>query len=263
MSEPVTLVDEERLLDAYNRYFEVMIVDDNPELLDEVFKLRYQVYCIEHSFESPDRYPDGREVDEFDERSFHSLLIHKPSGVIAGTTRLIMPDTENPVGSLPIDLVCAEPDLLSVERSDRTTMAEVSRFAVSRSFRRRIGEAGSPTAVTDESLAAMEAAQSDMSNRRLAPHITLGLIESLVVMSERSGTTHWCSVMERALLRLLSRIGIHFENLGPQVDYHGKRQPCYQDLGVLLARVKEERFDVWEILTREGTVGPIHHGALK
>ena len=46
----------------------------------------------------------------------------------------------------------------------------------------------------------MEAAQKDMADRRLAPHITLGLIESLVAMSVQSGTTHWCSVMERALL---------------------------------------------------------------
>jgi N-acyl amino acid synthase of PEP-CTERM/exosortase system len=106
-------------------------------------------------------------------------------------------------------------------------------------------------------MAALEAAQKDMADRRLAPHITLGLIESLVAMSERSGTTHWCSVMERALLRLLSRIGIYFENLGPQVEYHGRRQPCYMELRTLLARVKEERFDVWEILTREGTSGPI------
>ena len=136
-------------------------------------------------------------------------------------------------------------------------MAEVSRFAVSRSFRRRIGEAGSPTAVTEESLAAMEAAQKDMANRRLAPHITLGLIESLVVMSAQSGVTHWCSVMERALLRLLSRIGIYFNNIGPEVVYHGKRQPCFIELRTLLARVKEERYDVWEILTREGTIGPI------
>ena len=139
----------------------------------------------------------------------------------------------------------------------RSHMAEVSRFAVSKSFRRRVGEAGSPTAVTDESLAAMEEAQKDMGNRRLAPHITLGLIESLVAMSERSGTTHWCSVMERALLRLLSRIGIYFDNLGPQVEHHGRRQPCHIELRTLLARVKEERFDVWEILTREGTIGPI------
>ncbi len=248
--------DGDRLIDAYRRYFRVMLVDDTPDLLQEVYRLRYQVYCVEHSFEDPAQFPDGLEKDEYDAKSLHSLLIHRPSGGIAGTTRLILPDPNEPVGSLPIDSVCQEPSLRDPHKVPRARMAEVSRFAVSRSFRRRIGEAGSPSAVTEESLAAMDAAKKDLSNRRLAPHITLGLIESLVTMSVMSGTTHWCSVMERALLRLLSRIGIHFDNLGPQVDYHGKRQPCYRELRALLAQVKEERHDVWEILTQEGSIGP-------
>ena len=258
MSDASVKVDAgERLIDAYNQFFEVMLVDDRPDLINEVYRLRYQVYCLEHPFEDPSRFPDQLERDSYDDRSLHSLLIHRPSGVIAGTVRLILPESENPVGSLPIDNVCQEPELRNPVAAPRSSMGEVSRFAVSKSFRRRIGEAGSPTAVTDESIAAMEAAQKDMADRRLAPHITLGLIESLVAMSVQSGTTHWCSVMERALLRLLSRIGIYFEHLGPQVEHHGRRQPCYIELRTLLARVKEERFDVWEILTREGTIGPI------
>jgi N-acyl amino acid synthase of PEP-CTERM/exosortase system len=258
MSEASVKVDPgERLIDAYNRFFEVMLVDDRPDLINEVYKLRYHVYCIEHPFEDPAQFPDQLERDRYDDRSLHSLLIHRPSGVIAGTVRLILPEPTDPVGSLPIDGVCQEPALKDPSTVPRACMAEISRFAVSKTFRRRVGEAGSPTAVTDESLAAMEAAQKDMADRRLAPHITLGLIESLVAMSERSGTTHWCSVMERALLRLLSRIGIYFDNLGPQVEHHGRRQPCYIELRTLLARVKEERFDVWEILTREGTIGPV------
>ena len=257
MADSAKTAVDERLIDAYRRYFEVLFVDDHPELQKEVHRLRYHVYCLEHSFEDPSQFPDGLEIDAYDARSLHSLLIHRPSGVIAGTVRLILPDAENPVGSLPIDRVCQEPSFKDPGQIPRAHMGEVSRFAVSRSFRRRIGEAGSPTAVTEDSLAAMEAAQQDMTNRRLAPHITLGLIESLVTMSAQSGTTHWCSVMERSLLRLLSRIGIYFDNLGPPVEYHGSRQPCYMELRTLLARVKEERFDVWEILTREGTVGPI------
>jgi N-acyl amino acid synthase of PEP-CTERM/exosortase system len=258
MNETAEKVDQsERLLDAYNRYFKVMLVDDKPDLITEVYRLRYQVYCLEHPFEDPAQFPDQLERDGYDDRSMHSLLIHRPSGVIAGTVRLILPDSVDPVGSLPIDSVCHEPKFKDPAGMPRAHMAEVSRFAVSKSFRRRVGESGSPTAVTDESLAAMEAAQKDMADRRLAPHITLGLIESLVDMSVRSGTTHWCSVMERALLRLLTRIGIHFENLGPQVDHHGRRQPCFIELKTLLARVKEERYDVWEILTREGAIGSI------
>lgn len=247
------VVTVDRLIDAYSRYFEAILVDDDPKLLHEVYRLRYHVYCVEHQFENPDDFPDQLEHDKFDVRSLHSLLIHRPSGTIAGTVRLIIPDACSAAKpNLPIDQLCRDPAWLELPPTMRNRMGEVSRFAVSKSFRRRIGEAGSPTAVTDESLEAMDSARRDMKDRRLAPHITLGLIESLMRMSTQAGVTHWCSVMERALLRLLKRIGIHFENLGPEVDYHGKRQPCFQDVSVLLERVKQERFDVWEVLTRRG-----------
>lgn len=52
-------MDSESLYDAYNKYFKV-IRADSPELLDEVFRLRYQVYCIEHKFENQHDFPDGR-----------------------------------------------------------------------------------------------------------------------------------------------------------------------------------------------------------
>ena|SRR5690348_7881500 len=47
------------------------------ELLDEVFRLRYQVYCLERSFENASDYPDGRERDDDDSRSAHSLLLFR------------------------------------------------------------------------------------------------------------------------------------------------------------------------------------------
>src|SRR3546814_18883719 len=58
--------------------------------------------------------------------------------------------------------------------------------------------------------------------------------------------------MEPTLLRLLSRLGIYFDPIGPLVDYHGRRQPCYIKVSTLLARVARERPDVWEVLTDRG-----------
>jgi N-acyl amino acid synthase of PEP-CTERM/exosortase system len=82
--------------------------------------------------------------------------------------------------------------------------------------------------------------------------MTLGLIEGLVQMSLDNGILNWCAVMERPLLRLLARLGIHFQNIGPLVDYHGRRQPCFLHIGTMLEQVREERPDVWEILTDGG-----------
>jgi len=88
-------------------------------------------------------------------------------------------------------------------------------------------------------------------------HLPLGLIKSCVEMSVREGMTHWAAVMEPALLRLLTRLGIYFNPLGSLVEYHGRRQPCWVDVGAMLARVHAERPDVWEVITDGGRLWPL------
>lgn len=248
--------NDERLFDAYNRYF-VAVLADTSALKDEAYALRYQVYCVEHRFEDPDEHPDDREKDVYDEHSVQSLLIYRASNTVAGTVRLILPTAHDYIRSLPIAKACDESLLWDPQQMPRSSTAEVSRFAVSKDFRRRLGESGSPTGVTGLSLGNALGSPSPLLNKRLAPHITLGLIGALVRMSAENGVTHWCSVMERALLRLLARIGIHFVNIGPEIEYHGRRQPCYADLDELLSRVRRERPDVWEVITDEGRFWPL------
>jgi N-acyl amino acid synthase of PEP-CTERM/exosortase system len=76
-------------------------------------------------------------------------------------------------------------------------------------------------------------------------------------MSVREGITHWAAMMEPALLRLLTRLGIHFNPLGPLVDHHGRRQPCWVDLDVMLRRAVDERPDVWNVITDGGRLWPL------
>jgi N-acyl amino acid synthase of PEP-CTERM/exosortase system len=58
--------------------------------------------------------------------------------------------------------------------------------------------------------------------------------------------------MEPALLRMLRHLGIYFESIGPVVEYHGRRQPCFSNIEELLATTWDERPDVWEVLTDGG-----------
>ena len=84
------------------------------------------------------------------------------------------------------------------------------------------------------------------------PNITLGLMNGIVRMSVEHGITEWFAVMEPTLLRLLARFGIYFSPIGPMVNYHGMRQPCYATIENLLGRVRKERIDVWEFITDNG-----------
>jgi N-acyl-L-homoserine lactone synthetase len=264
------------LLEAFQRYFEVVLVSTDA-LREQVFRLRYQVYCVETRFEDAAHFPDEMERDAFDSQSVHALLRHRATGWWAGTVRLVLPASADPERRFPVEESCGPvfaPERLGNLRLPRETTAEVSRFAVSKEFRRRHAEYLSPTGVSadmdydrrvysrrGEGEAGGERRRPRSPDRRthdeerkVVPHITLGLIQGLVTMSAEHAVSHWCAAMEPTLLRLLTRLGIYFQHVGPLVEYHGKRQPCIADLGSLLLGVRRQRRDVWNVLTLCGNL---------
>jgi len=269
------------LLEAFSRYFEVILVDTE-ELREEVFRLRYQVYCIETHFEDESMFPEEMERDAYDDKSSHTLLRHRATGWWAGTVRLVMPTPEAPNTRYPVEISCG--DVFSEGKRGpiklpRETAAEVSRFAVSKEFRRRHKEYLSPTGIAedtefdrreyksgDENGPSGNKAQRTASDRRtqdeerkVVPHITLGLIQGLVSMSDQNDVSHWAAAMEPTLLRLLTRLGVYFQHVGDTVQYHGKRQPCVANVQNMLNTVKQKRPDVWAVLTLNGNTFSDRH----
>jgi N-acyl amino acid synthase of PEP-CTERM/exosortase system len=118
--------------------------------------------------------------------------------------------------------------------------AEVSRFSISRQFRRVAGALGN----TEQS--------AFVSNS--GPLMRLGLIQGLVRMSSQYGVTHWCALMEPTLLRMLAAMAIRFIPIGPMVDFRGLRQPCYCNVADVLEAVKRERPAFWSVLTDGGSL---------
>ena len=186
------------------------------------------------------------ETDDYDAQSVHSLLIHRPSGAFAGTVRIIVPVPSTGY-SLPISKVCTE----SLPFPRQTT-AEISRFSISKSFRRRCTDGLYP----DEQEDGSNEERADRLDKRLIPTMAIGLMREIVRMSSEQGVTHWCAVMMPSLLRLLARLGIHFSPLGPLVDYHGKRQPCFRHCGEMLEQIRAEQTEIWAFLTDDGRVRP-------
>lgn len=231
--------------DNYDSFFEVVLADTQ-ELLDRVHKIRYQVYCVENPFEDPAENPGGYEIDVYDERSVHSLLIHRQSGEVAGTVRLILPSGDAGGPDFPIQTACADLRVWPEKLMPAASTAEISRFTMAKNFRRRIGDTQYANATNQADKGSRKA-----GNRRSSPFIMLGLVRAMVKMSEANGITHWCAVMDPPLLRLLSRIGgVHFIPLGPLVDYHGWRQPCYGKTSEIYAAFRKRRPDMWYAVTR-------------
>ena len=207
-----------RMLADVNAEFEV-IEASTPALREDAFRLRYDVYCLERGFEASN---SGLETDEFDKHSRHILLRGRGDGVVLGTARIVTAASQADSVSFPMQQVC---DLALCPDLPVATTGEISRFAISK--QRRL-------------------------TRSASQFMRLGLVRGLVQASREAGVTHWCAVMEPSLLRLLRATGIHFQEVGPLVEFHGIRQPAVAELDLLLARMSREAPAVWEFVTAGG-----------
>ena len=230
--------ERQRLIDLYEREY-LVLQADRAERRRAAHRLRYQVYCLENPFEESAAYPDGMERDEFDDHSVQSLLQRRVDGAAIGTVRLILPAEGRAGDSLPFQRLCRPIVPLLDLLLPVDTMAEVSRFCISKELRRRPAIQGS-------------GAEPARRIASLSRYATLGLIRSLVENSIDHGITHWCLVVEPALMRFLASLGLQFYPLGPLVEHHGLRQPCHADLATLLDGVREQRPEVWEVITDDG-----------
>jgi len=233
-------------IDHFNQYFE-MVPAISEELKNEVYKLRYQVYCIENVFESSSQFPDKMEFDDYDQQSVHYLIRHRRSGDYAATTRLILPDANNTEKLFPLELYCEIDNVAVMQNINRKHLGEVSRFCVSKAFKKRKNE--------EHTLAAIGSNLSDhltLDERRIFPHITLALIACFIKASHENDIHYLYASMESSLFRFVSALGINFTKIGPLVDYHGERWPAVIEITDLLDGVAKKNLDIWNLLTNKG-----------
>ena len=217
----------ERGFPSFDDFFEVLRAQ-TPDLLEQVYRLRYRVYCLEHAFEDPAQYPANLETDPFDAISEQVALVYRPTSEVIGTVRLVLPGQTEP--PLPIFQVLGAAESDRLREYPRSQLAEISRYAVAKSFRRRLGESEYPDVQWVD-----EPAQA---NRRLSPHLTLGLMRAVLGISIARDIEYLCACMRPALLKLLHKAGLDFEPLGGLVNLHGARQPCIGSRSVLLDSLK-------------------------
>jgi N-acyl amino acid synthase of PEP-CTERM/exosortase system len=225
-------ISRRNLIDIFNHYLAI-VQADTKELLDSVFRLRFQVYCVERGFEDAAGYPEGRERDDDDARSLHFLVLDRSTGAPVGTVRLILPRVD---ADLPVFRLLRPGERRGVVLP-RGTTAEVSRFAVAKSFRRRL--------------------QKDLGGSRpMLPLLTFGLIRAVAMMTLAGGVTHIVAMMEPALLRMLGRLGIEFHLIGEPVEHHGTRQPGWAAMAHLADKVRQSHPGLWELATDGGRSAP-------
>jgi N-acyl amino acid synthase of PEP-CTERM/exosortase system len=246
------------LYNTFHNHFDV-VPANTIGLMETAFRIRYQVYCVERSFEDQEAFPDQMETDEYDMHSTHSLVRCKASGQYTGMVRLVLPNPVDMDTPLPMEKHCQSSikasgvDLSSIPRD---SLAEISRFSISKELKRQCSRKPVISLVDAE-----REREDKVADTQMMPHITLGLFAGIVRMSAQNNITHWLSVMEPTLFRFLSRYGIYFQKIGSVVDYHGRRQPAVASIDSVLSGIYAHRKDVWEIITDYGNVWPLGKNA--
>jgi N-acyl amino acid synthase of PEP-CTERM/exosortase system len=229
----------------YDRYFTV-VAADNPQLVDAAHALRYQVYCVEHPFESAAEHPSGLEIDSYDRHSVHAVLLNRSAGNVVGCVRLILPSMPQQISALPMRTLLSGEAASRLDACDPMRTAEISRYAVSKELRRREGEELYPDVTPDDDDDGDQLPVADL--RRLVPHLSVGLLRGVATLASQYGITKVCAAMAPSLLRLLKRFGLVFEPLGSLIEYHGLRQPCVADCEALLAGMAEKQSDYYHVV---------------
>lgn len=232
----------------FNQHFEII----QCRQIDEIKacqRIRYQCYCDEHHFLDSSQYPDKLEHDEFDEHSAHSCIVHSKTQLPIATVRLVLHRQAKKGISFPIE----EFEILRRMKRDKKWLAvpkqsigEISRFAICKEFRRRIEDHENLHGISTNTFSLPS------SDRRCAADITLGLFKAIVTDSNEQQLTHWYAIIEPSLIRLLSRFGIRFCEVGPCVNYHGLRQPCIAYIPNVLKGIYQNNESVWQFITDDG-----------
>ncbi|BBL71438.1 PEP-CTERM/exosortase system-associated acyltransferase [Methylogaea oryzae] len=239
--------------DLSNRFFEYfeILPADSEALRQEAFKIRYEAFfnCLRLQTED---HPNSQEKDAYDADALHSLLYHRPSGVYAGTLRLIVPKPNDDAWRFHIERVAGRHfynPVMPSSLATRPAIGEISRFCLSRQFRVRQGEWDRPEGLPD-----MASSPAAAGERRTLPHPILGLVAAAIRMSRNQGMVYWYAMMEPGLERRLKQFGLEFHPISDLFYHYGPRRAYLAHLPRMLDQMRKTHPQVWHLLTGGGAM---------
>lgn len=230
-------------LDPFTSHFKFgqLRFDENMSLSEQIYSLRFKVYCLECGFLEPENYADGLESDEFDEHSVHFTACNLANELV-GSMRLVLARAGR---RFPFEDRC-QVLFDDVVLPPATESGEVSRLVVSAKYRRRAGD--SLAGVSEEFLTGtshgMRGKRTGGERRSRSPQILLGLYREMYRYSVRANIRYWYAAMEKSLARALTRLDFDFTPIGMETDYYGPVIPYVADLRELERKLKANRPDL-------------------
>src|SRR5215472_11899079 len=194
----------------FDNHFEAFLAD-TPEARDLHFQLRYGVYCTENRWEDPERFPDGRESDEYDDSSVAFLVRRKKKLDWVATMRLVI----GSIDELPVSHH-APIDLDRMPAAARARIGEFSRLCLIGKYRRQ-------SRPSDEGVPIMRGDQLDDSflqsaSRLSESWILLGMIRAAYAYSRANALDWWIFLIADGLARIIRRSGFDINPIGEAID---------------------------------------------
>jgi len=225
-----------------------LVVANTPKLREEVYKIRYKVYCQELKYEPEENFPYDMEQDIYDQRSIHCLLMHLRSGLYAGCVRLVLPDPHKVEANLPYETVYdqnLQSNTMRLGDLPCGSFGEVSRLAVTADFRKRDVEGSTSHQTSAKQSKAVE------NERRYFSLIALGLYLAATSVVQEFRLDGALTLMEPRLARHLRRFGINCHQVGELVEFHGQRGLFHMSLEAVLSSMNTNTQELFRVLRSE------------
>ena len=205
-------------------------------LLKEIYRLRYEVYCLECEYLQAKDFNEGLESDDYDDCAIHFAAYTMDDNIV-GTVRLVQPGEHQPY---PFEGHCKVFDNFNLP--PRANAAEISRLVVRKTFRRRRGDSmeGISKDFVEKGTTASIQPPTANETRGNSPLLLLGMYREMYRHSRANGIRFWYAAMERSLARSLEKMGFKFVPIGPKVDYYGPVTPHMVDLNDLNERLQKD-----------------------
>jgi N-acyl amino acid synthase of PEP-CTERM/exosortase system len=200
--------------------------------MEDVFRLRFQVYCEEKKFLPRAAYPNGLEIDEFDDGATH-IAVYGDEASPKGYLRVVAARDQCELPLFAHGMMVGEEFPMPAPGG----AVEISRMMVRSDYRKRLRdpEDGFPPS----------GSLSDPPARNASDLIQLKLIRLAYRHALEADVRWFLSAIEPAQGRKLSMMGFPIRPIGPVADYFGNVRPHAVDLREMERKLRENCPEVW------------------
>ncbi|MFT5722631.1 MAG: N-acyl amino acid synthase of PEP-CTERM/exosortase system [Motiliproteus sp.] len=245
----IKMLEYSRTHKQFQQYFRV-IPALTPELQQEAYRLRYDVYCRELGWEQTN--DNEIETDLYDAQSDHCLLQNVKTNEYVGCIRLIRLKPGAPAEPLPFHQACKEilnPGEPCAEQQQRYAFAEVSRLAIHDKYRRRPSDKGRLGNIT-------QADYGSIQQPRF-PYIPIGLYMGLLEMARINGIETLYILAKPSLAKHLCKLGGELCPVGTAIEHRGKRIPYKMDVNRVIKQINILLKPLFNVISKEVKQGYI------